>query len=162
VRPAHPSHSHSRPGSSSSKGRAGSSIQRRSIFSDDSSSDLTPAEDEDDNDDNDDEDLTEDEFPMISPSRKGKKRDSTAHATPTSTKDKGKAKDLTPQASSSNYANQQRSCGSRPTTTGPNGRERKRIIKLGEVARRRARDDKFGFGGDRFGGAVSSQGEACD
>jgi len=30
------------------------------------------------------------------------------------------------------------------TTTGPGGRERKRVVKLGEVERRRARDEKFG------------------
>ena len=42
------------------------------------------------------------------------------------------------------------------TTSGPGGRERKRVVKLGEVERRRARDEKFGVGiGDAYGSLVS-------
>lgn len=141
---------HSRPGSSSSRSRAGSSVQRRGIFSDDSSSDLTPAEDEDDIELDGNE--TEDDFPVVSTPRKGKKRESLPNTTPTSTKDKGQAKAHAPHTKLVQTRDH-------PSPVGPNGRDRKRVIKLGEVARRRARDDKFGFGGgDRFSGAVSHLG----
>ena len=43
-----------------------------------------------------------------------------------------------------------------PTTSGPGGRERKRFVKLGEVERRRARDEKFGVGhGEAYESTVS-------
>lgn len=140
---------------SSSRARSSASHQRRPAAYDDdsdssSSSDLTPPEDDDDNDDND---VDDDDFAVAR--TKTRKRESLG-AIHASVKDKGKGK--APQTSPEKRLNEHRgstSNNTRPTTTGPRGRDRKREIKLGEVARRRARDDKFGFGGDRFDDAVS-------
>ncbi|BEJ15108.1 hypothetical protein CspHIS471_0408750 [Cutaneotrichosporon sp. HIS471] len=146
IRPS--TQQYNRPSSVSSLSRPGSSSRHRGVFSDDgsSSSDLTPAED-DENEDEDDED-DEDNFPSQILSRiQNKKRDSIANISPNNI-----AKARPPKAAPSSARSTPR-----PSAHGPNGRDRKRHLKLGEVARRRARDDKFGFGGDRFGGATQMQ-----
>ncbi|KAL1411134.1 hypothetical protein Q8F55_002084 [Vanrija albida] len=145
IRPTTPQ---SRASSSGPRSRGqSSSNQRRSVFSDSSSSsDLTPADD----DETEDEDMSY----MPIPIRKGKKRESLSTATPSS-KDKGKGRAFGSSPHTNPAAQDRPAMAPRPTTSGPSGRERKRKLKLGEVARRRARDDKFGFGGDRFGGSVT-------
>ncbi|CAK9779957.1 hypothetical protein CC85DRAFT_287639 [Cutaneotrichosporon oleaginosum] len=150
IRPS--SQQYNRPPSASSLSRPGSSSRRRGVFSDDgsSSSDLTPAEDDDDDDEDDDNDDEDDnnEFPSQILSRnKGKKRESLP-STSSPHLPKGRQPKAAPSSARSTP---------RPSAHGPNGRDRKRHLKLGEVARRRARDDKFGFGGDRFGGATPTQ-----
>ncbi|GMK57144.1 hypothetical protein CspeluHIS016_0309840 [Cutaneotrichosporon spelunceum] len=83
----------------------------------------------------------------ILPRIKGKKRDSIASSSPNNL-----AK-WRPEKAAPSFARST----PRPSAHGPDGRDRKRHLKLGEVARRRARDDKFGFGGDRFGSATPTQ-----
>lgn len=106
----------------------------------------SPEDEDEDNVDNVDD---EDDFDVSR--TKTRKRESLGTGPP-AVKDKGKGKAPQPTPEKT----EPRSSSSRPTASGPKGRERKRELKLGEVARRRARDDKFGFGGDRFDNAVSA------
>ncbi|KAK4687693.1 hypothetical protein P7C73_g2421, partial [Tremellales sp. Uapishka_1] len=111
------------------------------------SSELTPAEEDDDDDDEDE--LDEEAFTP----RQAKKT-----GTPT-TKDKGKgkAKGRASPVSSNKKSKTRAAKVVAPKVKAPiaNGRDRKRNIKLEEVERRRARDEKFGYAEGGFPSMVS-------
>ncbi|KAL7421004.1 hypothetical protein Q5752_003888 [Cryptotrichosporon argae] len=151
VRPATPVRS-ARPRASSSRQRTASGALS------DASSDLTPAED-------DDEDDAMGASEIVTPRRKKVAHSASAHghghgsgrATPTS-KGKGKAAAPPPAPAPADPGAVKPLAVRTVSASGPGGRQKKRAIKLGEVARRRARDDKLGFGaGQRFGDATPTQ-----
>jgi hypothetical protein len=109
-----------------------SQTEQRHLPSDSESSELTPEPEDDDNDEAEEGAVT----------RRTMKKETgrvslTRNETPTHMTAMGREREKT-------------------TTSGPAGRVRKRAVKLGEVERRRARDEKFGVGlGEGYSAPVS-------
>lgn len=100
------------------------------------SSDLTPAEDEDGQEEEDgggEEEEKEEEVKITPRSLKHQAKVTLKNS------EKGKEKDQ-------GVGKKKKSLGRvTPTATGPGGRDRKRMMKIGERERRRARDEKLSF-----------------
>jgi len=172
------------------RNRAGPSTQRRNVL-DDSDSDLTPEETDDDEDeehdddedmDQDDEDEDEQQFtPRNSKSQKGKNAESATKGSSKAASKSAAGRKSSPirkktSSSAATAAGKKKGTGvATPAsgkktlgTEGPGGREKKKAVKVGDKARRRARDEKFGMGyadgfeavsrlGNRSGAAADAQ-----
>lgn len=112
---------------------------------DSDSSDLTPPEDGDEDEEDDDE-------MEVTPRRRPVGRPKSSE------KGKGKEKAGSVQRKKARTS-VAASAASKVTISGPAGRERRRVSKIEDAGRRRARDAKFDVTEDAFAGSVSSH--AC-